>query len=59
MGKVYAPAFSPDFPAKRIDTGMHWDDAVLHPTTQLYIDDIKMGSNTTIAWNRIRRSREN
>lgn len=42
MGKVYAPAFSPDFPAQRIDTGMHWDDAVLHPTTQLYIDDIKM-----------------
>lgn len=42
LGKVSAPAFSDDFPAKRIDTKMHWDDLVLHPTTRSYIQDIQL-----------------
>lgn len=42
LGKIDAPAFSQDFPAKKIETSMEWDDLVLHPTTQGYIHDIKI-----------------
>ncbi|WP_240676251.1 ATP-binding protein [Botryobacter ruber] len=42
LGKVSAPAFSPEFPAKKIETAMDWNDLVLRPATCGYIDDIKM-----------------
>ncbi len=42
IGKIYSPAFSPDFPAKRIETSMEWEDLVLRPATQVYIEDIKI-----------------
>jgi len=40
IGKVSAPAFSPDFPAKLIETQMTWEDLVLRPITKMQIDDI-------------------
>ncbi len=42
VGKVSAPAFSPDFPAKKITTEMTWDDLVLRQQTYAQINDIKM-----------------
>lgn len=42
IGKISSPVFSPDFPAKLIETQMTWEDLVLRPTTQAQIDDIKM-----------------
>ena len=42
LGKIYAPAFSQDFPAKRLETKMEWEDLVLRPATHAYIDDIKI-----------------
>jgi len=41
-GKIFAPAFSQDFPAKKIETKMNWDDLVLRPTTFSFINDIKI-----------------
>jgi hypothetical protein len=41
-GKIYAPAFSQEFPAKQLETNMTWDDLVLRPATYNYIDDIKV-----------------
>jgi hypothetical protein len=41
-GKIYAPAFSQEFPAKQLETNMTWDDLVLRPATYNYIDDIKI-----------------
>ncbi len=41
-GKVSSPAFSPDFPAKKIITEMNWEDLVLREQTYAQIDDIKM-----------------
>jgi hypothetical protein len=42
MGKIYSPVFSPEFPAKQINTAMDWDDLVLRPATQSYIHDIRI-----------------
>jgi len=42
IGKVSAPAFSPDFPAKKIATEMTWEDLVLREQTYSQINDIKM-----------------
>lgn len=42
VGKVSAPAFSQDFPAKKITTEMSWDDLVLRQQTYSQISDIKM-----------------
>ena len=42
VGKVSAPAFSPDFPAKKITTEMTWDDLVLRQQTYAQINDIKI-----------------
>ncbi|RDC62674.1 ATP-binding protein [Adhaeribacter pallidiroseus] len=35
------PKFSPDFPAKLVQTKMDWSDLILHPFTAEQIDDIK------------------
>ena len=40
-GKISPPAFSPDFPAKLIETQMTWEDLVLRPITKMQIDDIR------------------
>jgi hypothetical protein len=40
-GKEIKPKFSPDFPAKLVQTKMTWDDLVLHPFTAEQIEDIK------------------
>jgi len=40
-GKISPPAFSNDFPAKRIETQMTWEDLVLHQATCAQVDDIK------------------
>lgn len=42
IGKTSAPVFSPDFPAKLIETKMTWDDLILRPATQTQIDDIRI-----------------
>jgi hypothetical protein len=42
IGKIYAPAFSQDFPAKRIETKMEWEDLILRPATLTFIEDIKV-----------------
>lgn len=38
--KETLPKFGLDFPAKRITTSMHWEDAVLHPHTLTQVNDI-------------------
>ena len=40
-GKEIKPKFSPDFPAKLVQTKMAWSDLVLHPFTAEQIEDIK------------------
>ncbi|PSR52326.1 AAA family ATPase [Adhaeribacter arboris] len=40
-GTDVKPKFSPDFPAKLVQTKMNWDDLVLHPFTAEQIEDIK------------------
>lgn len=40
-GKVSPPRFSPDFPAEHIETGMEWNDLVLHPATMAQIREIE------------------
>jgi len=42
IGKVSAPAFSQEFPAKMISTEMNWEDLVLRQQTYAQIDDIKI-----------------
>ena len=42
QGKFASPAFSSEFPAKRIDNNMTWADLVLHPTTYEQVEDIKI-----------------
>jgi hypothetical protein len=42
LGYVSAPAFSSEFPAKKITTQMDWDDLVLRQQTCAQIDDIKI-----------------
>ena len=42
IGKVDAPAFSPNFPAKKIITEMNWEDLVLREQTHNQINDLKM-----------------
>jgi ATPase family associated with various cellular activities (AAA) len=41
FGKETPPRFSPEFPAKRIATSMHWQDLVLHPQTMDQVNDIR------------------
>ena len=40
-GMAIKPKFSPDFPAKLVQTKMSWDDLVLHSFTAEQIEDIK------------------
>ena len=40
IGVVSKPRFSMDFPAEYIETGMDWDDLVLHPNTLQQIREI-------------------
>lgn len=40
FGKETLPRFSPDFPARRLQSRMNWNDVVLHPITQVQISDI-------------------
>ncbi|MBV7530221.1 ATP-binding protein [Chitinophaga sp. sic0106] len=40
-GKQHAPAFGPEFPAKRLETSQHWDDLVLNDTTLEQISDVR------------------
>jgi len=40
-GTVSKPRFSIDFPAEYIETGMEWDDLVLHPKTLHQIKEIE------------------
>jgi SpoVK/Ycf46/Vps4 family AAA+-type ATPase len=42
LGKIETPTFSQDFPAKRLETKMEWEDLVFRPITHAYIDDIKI-----------------
>jgi AAA+ superfamily predicted ATPase len=42
IGKITAPAFGPDFPAKRIFSPMEWDDLVLREQCRQQIEDLKM-----------------
>ena len=41
-GEEWHPKFSADFPAKRITTGMQWDDLVLNAYTYNLIDDVRL-----------------
>jgi SpoVK/Ycf46/Vps4 family AAA+-type ATPase len=40
-GTVRKPRFSVDFPAEHVETGMDWEDVVLHPTTLEHIREIE------------------
>src|SRR5437016_1525866 len=40
LDKETAPRFGLDFPAKRINTAMVWEDAVLHPQTLRQVNDL-------------------
>lgn len=40
-GIVVIPRFSIDFPAENIETGMNWDDLILHPNTLRQILEIE------------------
>ncbi len=40
LNKESTPRFGLDFPAKKLTTGMVWEDAVLHPHTQTQINDL-------------------
>ena len=40
-GTVSKPRFSMDFPAEYLETGMEWDDLVLHPNTLHHIREIE------------------
>ncbi len=40
-GKIRRPAFSADFPARRLETGLGWDDLVLDPYTLNQVLEIK------------------
>jgi len=42
LGKESPPRFGSDFPAKKIETGIRWDDVVLHPRTMDQINDIRI-----------------
>ncbi len=39
-GQPRRPDFGPNFPARRIETQLTWDDLVLHPGTRKQIDEI-------------------
>lgn len=41
-GEEWQPKFGADFPAKRITTGMQWDDLVLNAYTYNLIDDVRL-----------------
>ena len=41
MGIARHPDFGPNFPARRIETALDWDDLVLHSNTRRIIDEIK------------------
>ena len=40
-GQGWRPDFGPNFPAHLIETQLTWDDLVLHPSTQIQIDEIR------------------
>ena len=40
LGKETLPRFGLDFPAKKITTGMIWDDVVLNPVTMMQVNEI-------------------
>ena len=42
LDKETSPRFGVDFPAKKIVTGMEWDDVVLHPHTLQQVNDISV-----------------
>lgn len=42
MGRVSPPGLSMDFPAQRIETGLTWEDLVLHPLTLRQLEEIKV-----------------
>ncbi len=41
FGAAPAPAFGARFPAQRLDTGLDWDDLVLHPATRAQVAEIE------------------
>ncbi|MCK7559688.1 hypothetical protein MKQ70_33985 [Chitinophaga sedimenti] len=48
LGRELQPRFSQDFPARRLQTNMKWEDAVLHPITREQINDISTGCSFNI-----------
>ena len=42
LGRIAAPRFGLDFPARRIVTPMQWDDAVLHPQTRKQVEELTL-----------------
>ena len=41
-GHVRRPDLSPDFPARHIETGLDWNDLVLHPATLSQVQEIEV-----------------
>ncbi|GFO54782.1 hypothetical protein GMSM_17890 [Geomonas sp. Red276] len=41
LGKASRPAFSSEFPAEYLETGMEWEDLVLHPDTRERIAELE------------------
>ena len=42
LGKEASPTFSTEFPARKINTPMNWEDLVLHPQTMEQVNDIRL-----------------
>lgn len=41
LGEAQGPAFGAHFPAQRIETGLEWEDLVLHPGTRAQVAEIE------------------
>jgi hypothetical protein len=61
LGRRPRPALGADFPAQRIETGLAWDDLVLHPGTRKQIGEIQAflahGHTLMHDWNMVARLR--
>lgn len=55
LGRELSPTHGAEFPAQRIETGLGWDDLVIHPATRRQLDEfhtwLAHGRTLREAWN--------
>lgn len=60
-GRVPPPRLSMDFPARRLETPLSWDDLVLHPVTRRQVDGVMTwldhGETLLYDWGMVRKLR--